>query len=122
LDNLLHSKKKRKRIEMSLFWTKFGMLVGILVMSVCMALVPFALKNTSPRVKTKLLSFGNAFAGGVFLGIGMVHLLFESNELMQITMHMEYGLAFIMCVGGFLIVFFIEKGKWVNCMCFHNMS
>lgn len=76
---------------MELFWYKFGMLIGILASSVILAFVPFMLKKIEPSIKKKLLSYGNAFAGGVFLAIGFTHLLPEATEL---TYHAFEGIEF----------------------------
>jgi len=91
------------------FWQKVGMLVAILVSSVVMGFLPLGLKKVSPIVKKRLLSYGNAFAGGVFFAIGFLHLLAESNELMTESLNPPFPLAFIMAVVGFTCVFFVEK-------------
>lgn len=91
------------------FWHKVGMLLAILISSVVMGFLPLALKNVTPALKKRLLSFGNCFAGGVFFAIGFIHLLSESAELVHETMDPPFPLAFILSICGFIAVFFVEK-------------
>jgi len=57
------------------------------------------------------LGISNAFAGGLFLAAGFVHLLAESNEILvhseMIDANYPWGLLF--CSLGFLFAFFFEK-------------
>jgi zinc transporter 1/2/3 len=92
-----------------LFWQKFGMLCAILASSMFMGFLPLALKKVSPVLQKRLLSSGNAFAGGVFFAIGFLHLLAEADELMTDNVQVEFPLAYIMAVLGFICVFFVEK-------------
>jgi len=95
---------------MELLWYKFGMLIGILGSSVVLAFLPFMLKKIDPSLKRRLMSYGNAFAGGVFLAIGFTHLLSEATELTSHAFEdMEFPLSYVLSMAGFILVFFIEK-------------
>lgn len=53
------------------------------------------------------MSIGNTFSGGVFLAIGIVHLLRESAETLEETIGGTW--AFIICLSGAMLTFFVEK-------------
>ena len=58
----------------------------------------------------KLLSLGNAFAGGIFLGAGLIHMLPDASEKFKsFTCNIDYPLAPLVCGCGFLLVLFLEK-------------
>jgi len=58
----------------------------------------------------RLLSLGNAFAGGVFLGAGLIHMLPDANEKFNLLAKASgYPLAALLCGCGFLLVLFLEK-------------
>jgi hypothetical protein len=46
--------------------------------------IPLIISNrVSASTRDKFLSFGNAFAGGIFLAGGFVHLLAEANTVLH---------------------------------------
>jgi len=58
----------------------------------------------------RLLTIGNAFAGGVFLGGGLMHLIPDSQEFFsEFTPHAEYPSSFLLAASGFIFVLFLEK-------------
>jgi zinc transporter ZupT len=80
--------------------------------------------RVSKKVQRRILGISNAFAGGLFLAAGFVHLLAESNESKHLIVNHAYkslvlthsdiidnsypwGLLF--CSLGFLFAFFFEK-------------
>jgi len=69
-----------------------------------------------PRLKTdasrtRMMSWSNSFAGGVFLGAGLIHLLPESTKAFA-DLGIDFGgipMAHLLAASGFLFVFLIEK-------------
>ena len=58
----------------------------------------------------RLLMLGNAFAGGIFLGAGLIHMLTDAGVNMQaFAGDIDFPVVPLLCGAGFLIVFFIEK-------------
>ena len=57
-----------------------------------------------------LFSYGNAFAGGVFLSVGMIHMLGEAAEQFQdLWPQVDYPFVFVIATASFLILLFIER-------------
>jgi len=58
----------------------------------------------------RLLSLGNAFAGGVFLGAGIIHMLPDArNGFAAIQGQSGYPWFALTCTIGFLLILFLEK-------------
>ena len=57
----------------------------------------------------KFLSFGNCFAAGIFLLVGVVHLLGESQENFVEALGEEIPLGYIVAVGGYSLILMIEN-------------
>ncbi len=56
------------------------------------------------------LSLGNALAGGIFLGAGLLHLLPDAAEGMgTLIPGLDFPLAFLLAAAGFALVLFIER-------------
>lgn len=67
---------------------------------------------TSARARyDRFFSLGNAFGGGVFLGAALIHLLPDSIDGVGTLLgpSLNYPLASLICVSGFLLVLLIEK-------------
>lgn len=56
-----------------------------------------------------IFSLSNAFAGGVFLGAGLIHMLPDAQEGFSNLTGSAYPWFAVVCCGGFLLVFFLEK-------------
>ena len=55
-------------------------------------------------------SLGNAFAGGVFLGAGLIHMLPDAQEgFKAIAGSSDYPWFAVCCCAGFLLILFLEK-------------
>jgi len=56
-----------------------------------------------------LFSFGNAFAGGIFLGAGLIHMLADAQEGFKTFTTSDYPWYAVVCCAGFLLILFLEK-------------
>lgn len=73
-------------------------------MAMGFGLMPYYIKKC--RTSTKFLSISNAFAGGLFLGIGLFHVLPESaKKLEQYDLPWAYILAYL----SYALILFVEK-------------
>lgn len=61
------------------------------------------------KTNQKFLSFGNCFAAGIFLLVGVVHLLGESQEGFDEALGEENHIGYIVAIGGYSLILFIEK-------------
>ena len=59
--------------------------------------------------KKRVLSICNAFAGGVFLAGGLVHLLSEAFEMFETLGWDKYPIPGILITSGFFLIFFLEQ-------------
>ncbi|OMJ70137.1 hypothetical protein SteCoe_31953 [Stentor coeruleus] len=57
----------------------------------------------------KLISTGNCFAAGIFLIVGIVHLLRESQESFEEALKEEIPVGFVVALGGYTLILFIEN-------------
>ena len=57
----------------------------------------------------KFLSFGNCFAAGIFLLVGVVHLLGESQENFVEALGEEIPLGYIVAMGGYSLILMVEN-------------
>jgi len=98
-------------LHLSLLSWKIICLIAIWLVSFCFGLIPFSLKskNDKDSLRYRLLSIGNAFSGGVFLGGGFCHLLPDAWELWQNLNFTTAPIAPVLSVCGFLLVFLLEK-------------
>lgn len=56
----------------------------------------------------KFLNFGNCFAAGIFLLVGVVHLLEESQESFNEALEEELPLGYIVALSGYALILMIE--------------
>lgn len=83
--------------------------VSIMVMTVLFGLAPlFTLGRLKEKWREKITGISNAFAGGIFMASGFIHLLAESQEALHELLP-EYPLGFLLSAAGFLVTFFMEK-------------
>lgn len=51
----------------------------------------------------------NAFAGGVFMAIAMLHLLPEAHEEVEGSLNIEYPLSYMLSLVGYVLILYVEK-------------
>ena len=99
---------RQKTDIMEIIWFKIFTIVLIIITGIVGGLFPLR-KNLSKSGYSKL-SFGNAFAGGIFLGAGLLHMLPDSMENFdKLGLNIDYPFAALIAGIGFLFVLFLEK-------------
>lgn len=92
---------------------RVGAFFGILMVEMVFGAVPLLMRRfiRSTHLRDRLLSLGNAFAGGLFLAGGFVHLLREAEETFAHELGADWEIPFgvILCPVGFGLAFFVEK-------------
>ena len=69
-----------------------------------------ALRLSKSRKSAVLFSLGNAFAGGIFLGAGFIHMLPDAREgLANLLGDYDFPWSMVVCACGFILILFIEK-------------
>ncbi|OMJ94204.1 hypothetical protein SteCoe_2689 [Stentor coeruleus] len=71
--------------------------------------------SKSFRNNKKLISTGNCFAAGIFLLVGIVHLLRDSQEAFVEAIGEDLPIGYVVSLGGYTLILFIE-----NVMFNHN--
>jgi zinc transporter 1/2/3 len=84
-------------------------------MAMAFGLMPYYIKKF--RTNPKFLSISNAFSGGLFLGIGLFHVLPESAEMLE-----EYSLpwAYFCAYLSYALILFVEKVAFNSHSLFHG--
>ena len=80
-------------------------IVVFLVMATGFGVMPHFI--TKCRTSTKFLSISNAFSGGLFLGIGLFHVLPESAEMLEGLS--EAPIAYFCAFISYALILFVEK-------------
>lgn len=93
---------------MDLIWFKILTIILIIIAGVFGGLFPIR-KSLNKQALDKL-SFGNAFAGGIFLGAGLLHMLPDSiDNFKNLGLQIDYPFAALIAGVGFIFVLFLEK-------------
>ena len=90
---------------MSLIAIKLIFLAAILFSGWLGGVLPIRRGTVEPA--SRVLSWGNAFAAGIFFGIGMIHMLPEANDSWM-ELGWEYPMAFALAGMAFLLFFLFE--------------
>ena len=90
---------------MSIVEVKILAALAILAMGILGGIVPLAAARHGTR--RRLLSFGNALAGGIFLGAGFIHLLPEAGEALKEVV--DYPLAPLVAALGIGLLLLIDR-------------
>ena len=100
--NNLLEKDEKKGANLAL---KITSIVVFLAMATAFGLMPYFI--TKCRKSTKFLSVSNAFSGGLFLGIGLFHVLPESAEMLEGLS--EAPIAYFCAFLSYALILFVEK-------------
>lgn len=84
---------------------KLVLIVLILVCGWIGGLLP--LRRNSEQ-SPHFLSLGNAFAAGIFLGIGLIHMLGDASDTWRTTLGFEYPMALLLTGAAFLLLLWFE--------------
>jgi len=92
---------------MDVIWFKILSVILIITAGVLGGFIPLGKKLT---VGGNGLSFGNAFAGGVFLGAGFMHMLPDANSNFQLLkLNIDFPFAEMIAGLGFILILSLER-------------
>ena len=100
----LNAEEEKEEDDSSNLAVKIVSIFVFLGMAMAFGLMPYYIKKF--RTNPKFLSISNAFSGGLFLGIGLFHVLPESAEMLE-----EYSLpwAYFCAYLSYALILFVEK-------------
>ena len=99
----LSSKNNKENLTLKLI-----SLIIILIIGVIFGLIPYFIKSC--RQNIKCLNLVNTFAGGLFLGIGLFHILPEANEKFEKYKKLEdIPLAYFLSFISYAVILFVER-------------
>ena len=81
------------------------MLAAILVSGWIGGLIP--MRGTNAR-SPRFLSLGNAFAAGIFLGIGLIHMLGDASTTWSTSLGQSYPMGLLLAGAAFLLLLWFE--------------
>ncbi len=93
--------------KMNLLLFKYIAITGIFLTGIIGGL---SARKVAESAQSELLfSVGNSFAGGVFLGAGLIHMLPDAQSAFSIIGNNRYPWSVLICCLGFLLILFLEK-------------
>lgn len=96
--------------EFDLDITQFKIVAAATVFLVGLSGGLLAQRLSASRSRDMLFSLGNAFAGGVFLGAGLIHMLPDAQAgFADLLPHSQYPYFAVVCILGFLLILFLER-------------
>lgn len=90
---------------MNLDVVKTGLLLAVLVAGLLGGAIPL-MRREGPG-SGRWMSWGNAFAAGIFLGAGLIHMLPEANEAWE-ELGFHYPIAFLLAALAFVLLLLVE--------------
>ncbi|MDG2046773.1 MAG: ZIP family metal transporter [Halioglobus sp.] len=90
---------------MDIIELKFALMALILASAWIGGLIPLG-KATSQS--SHFLSLGNAFAAGIFLGIGLIHMLGDASDTWRTSLGLDYPVALLLAGVAFLLLLWFE--------------
>ena len=90
---------------MDIIELKFALMALILASAWIGGLIPLG-KATSQS--SHFLSLGNAFAAGIFLGIGLIHMLGDASDTWRTSLGLDYPMALLLAGVAFLFLLWFE--------------
>jgi len=97
---------------MDLLWWKVGSIFLMFLLVLFGGFLPTQLHVLAKNKREFALALGNAFSGGVFLCVGLVHLLPEASkqiESLRLGINDTLPISCTVALCGFLLIFCIEK-------------
>ena len=95
----------KKNNEIMIVTIKIFGLIFQLVITIWFSFMPYFIFYC--RKNNKFLSLSNSFSAGIFLSMGLIHILPESAEMLKETS--DIPLAYILCFFSYTLILFIEK-------------
>lgn len=93
---------------MDILWVKVVALLAIFSVGMTAGMVPTRSKLSEQG--SRRLTLGNAFAGGVFLGAGLLHMLPDAQDnFSQLALGVDYPIPILVAGLGFLLILLLEK-------------
>ena len=93
---------------MHVLWLKLFYVVAIFIAGIIGGRAPARSAGT-PRSK-KIISFGEAFSGGIFLGAGLLHLLPDSiDNFGKFAGHIDFPIATLVAGAGLLLILLFDQ-------------
>jgi zinc transporter 1/2/3 len=93
---------------------KFIICISLFLETTLFGFLPLMSMKINSEIRIKILGLANAFAGGIFLSSGFIHLLGDNQEILTHELSTEIPIALICCSFGFLLIFFLEKVIFVE--------
>ena len=87
-------------------------MISLFIISVTFALIP--IKFSFFRTNIKLIGIANSFSAGIFISVGLVHLLPESTEKLNNCTKSTFPFSFFIAILGYSLILFIEKILFVK--------
>jgi zinc transporter 1/2/3 len=84
---------------------KLLFVVGVLAAAALGGAIP--LRHRADLGGGRMLAWGNAFAAGVFLGAGLIHMLPDASSSWS-SLGWDYPMAFLLAAGGFVLMLLFE--------------
>lgn len=85
-------------------------LVSLIILCIALIFGLFPILIRVNGLTKKILSYGESFAGGIFLGAGLIHLLSDAQNGLSTAFNSTYPLAFVICAFTILGLRMIEEG------------
>lgn len=91
------------------FYVKIASIILVELITLGFGLIPLCM--TQLKANSKLLSYSNAFSGGLFMGIGLFHLLPEANLFISTaqTSRNSFPLGYFVAFLSYSLILCIEK-------------
>jgi len=94
---------------MQLIVFQFVIMVSLAVEAAVFGLLPLGTVKKLGAGRDRVLSIANSFAGGIFLSSGFIHLLGDSQDVLNYEISSDIPVGLVCSSLGFLAIFFLEK-------------